>query len=84
MCKKDDWKYEQEVRILLSVAELNNDFLPFVNKPVRGVYLGIKSSDETLSNTAEILSDTEYRKTKLYKLYADENCYRINIRKIDI
>jgi len=57
MWKSKDWEYEQEVRILLSIDELNNDFLPFVKRPVRGVYLGIHSDEETIVKIGEILSD---------------------------
>lgn len=79
-----DWAYEQEVRILMAAGALNEDIYPFKENPVRGVYLGVNSSEQDLIDVAQILSDKYYQETPIFRGSTDPERFKIQFTKLDI
>jgi hypothetical protein len=82
--KHIDWAYEEEVRLILAVSALQNDHMPFVDNPVRAVYLGACASEETDAEISRALKSSALHSTRLFRCALHEKEYGITVKACNL
>lgn len=82
--KSLEWAYEQEVRVVVAVTALIDDFYPFQGSSLKSVHFGINCSEADIAEVAMHLAAQDLRRTALYKGIPDPEDYKLDFTKIDI
>ena len=95
LSKSDHWKYEQEWRVFIPPADMNNptipidangreilfDLLEILPQEIHSIYLGCRMSDDDRQKILSCLSGELYH-VKKYKSVKSDKQYKLNFEEI--
>jgi hypothetical protein len=95
LSKSDHWKYEQEWRVFIPPADMDNptipidangkeilfDLLEFLPQEIRSIYLGCRMTDDNRQKILSCLSG-DLQHVKKYKSVKSDREYRLNFEEI--